>query len=134
MPGELVVEDRLGDDVLDRLRRAATGCPAGAWTLGRLCAVARDPDTGVLSAAANPRGEGVRRRALSERFADAFRHARPTIASRPVQPGATLTSFGGVTLPDDDEDDEDGDGATGLGGVHRLRGGQPAAAAADRRT
>jgi gamma-glutamyltranspeptidase/glutathione hydrolase len=25
------------------------------WSLGRLCAVARDPETGVVSAAANPR-------------------------------------------------------------------------------
>jgi gamma-glutamyltranspeptidase/glutathione hydrolase len=29
---------------------------AGPWSLGRLCAVARDPGTGMLSAAANPRG------------------------------------------------------------------------------
>jgi gamma-glutamyltranspeptidase/glutathione hydrolase len=28
----------------------------GPWSEGRLCAVARDPETGVLSAAANPRG------------------------------------------------------------------------------
>ena len=27
-----------------------------AWSLGRLCAVTRDPATGVLAAAANPRG------------------------------------------------------------------------------
>ena len=38
-------------------RRAATAVRAGRpWSLGRLCAVARDPDTGLLSAAANPRG------------------------------------------------------------------------------
>ena len=29
---------------------------AGDWALGRLSAVARDPATGQLSAAANPRG------------------------------------------------------------------------------
>jgi gamma-glutamyltranspeptidase/glutathione hydrolase len=28
----------------------------GPWSLGRLCAVARDPHTGMLSAGANPRG------------------------------------------------------------------------------
>jgi gamma-glutamyltranspeptidase / glutathione hydrolase len=56
-PGVLVVEDRLGDDVVDGL--AARGHDvrrAGPWTLGRMCVVARDPATGVLSAAANPRG------------------------------------------------------------------------------
>jgi len=26
------------------------------WSLGRMCAVARDPESGILSAAANPRG------------------------------------------------------------------------------
>jgi len=29
---------------------------APGWSLGRLSAVARDPETGVLQAAANPRG------------------------------------------------------------------------------
>ena len=29
---------------------------AGPWALGRLSAVSRDPETGVLRAAANPRG------------------------------------------------------------------------------
>ena len=29
---------------------------AGAWSLGRLSAVTRDPVTGELTAAANPRG------------------------------------------------------------------------------
>lgn len=56
-PGVLVVEDRFDDDVLAALRayghevRVTDG-----WSLGRLCAVSRDPSTGVLSAAANPRG------------------------------------------------------------------------------
>ena len=57
-PGELVVEDRLGDDVIDDL--AARGhkvTRGGPWALGRLCAVERDPETGVLTAGANPRGE-----------------------------------------------------------------------------
>jgi len=56
-PGELVVEDRLGAQVIAAL--AARGhrvVRAGDWTLGRLSAVARDPATGVLSAAATSRG------------------------------------------------------------------------------
>jgi gamma-glutamyltranspeptidase/glutathione hydrolase len=57
VPGELVAEDRLGDDVLTELaRRGHRVTRSGPWSLGRLCAVARDPDTGLLSAAANPRG------------------------------------------------------------------------------
>jgi gamma-glutamyltranspeptidase/glutathione hydrolase len=56
-PGVLVVEDRLGDDAIDGLvARGHDVRRAGPWTLGRMCAVARDPATGVLSAAANPRG------------------------------------------------------------------------------
>ena len=56
-PGELVVEDRLGDDVIAALAsRGHRVTRAGPWALGRLCAVERDPDDGVLSAAANPRG------------------------------------------------------------------------------
>jgi gamma-glutamyltranspeptidase / glutathione hydrolase len=56
-PGELVAEDRLGAGVLSELEaRGHQVVRAGAWTLGRLCAVARDGETGQLSAAANPRG------------------------------------------------------------------------------
>ncbi len=56
-PGELVVEDRLGDDVPAALAgRGHRVTRSGPWSLGRLSAVARDPDTGLLSAAANPRG------------------------------------------------------------------------------
>jgi gamma-glutamyltranspeptidase/glutathione hydrolase len=56
-PGELVVEDRLGDDVIEALAARGHGIVrAGPWMLGRLCAVARDPETGLLSAGANPRG------------------------------------------------------------------------------
>lgn len=56
-PGSLVVEDRLGDSVIADLEsRGHRVTRAGAWTLGRLCAVARDPASGILSAAANPRG------------------------------------------------------------------------------
>ena len=55
-PAELVVESRMGADVLAAL--AARGhrvTDAGAWMLGRLCAVGRDPESGLLSAGANPR-------------------------------------------------------------------------------
>jgi gamma-glutamyltranspeptidase/glutathione hydrolase len=56
-PGGAVVEDRLGDDVIAGLeRRGHRITRAGDWTLGRLSAVVRDPVTGVLQAAANPRG------------------------------------------------------------------------------
>jgi gamma-glutamyltranspeptidase/glutathione hydrolase len=56
-PGGAVVEDRLGDGVIAGLeRRGHRITRAGDWTLGRLSAVVRDPRTGVLQAAANPRG------------------------------------------------------------------------------
>ncbi len=56
-PGEVVVESRIGDDVVTELRRRGhTVTVAGPWSLGRLSAVSRDPETGVLRAAANPRG------------------------------------------------------------------------------
>ena len=56
-PGGAVVEDRLGADVLAGLEaRGHVLTRAGAWTLGRLSAVTRDPVTGLMGAAANPRG------------------------------------------------------------------------------
>jgi gamma-glutamyltranspeptidase/glutathione hydrolase len=56
-PGGAVVEDRLGDDVIAGLEaRGHRVTRAGDWTLGRVSAVVRDPRTGVLQAAANPRG------------------------------------------------------------------------------
>ncbi|HET8878112.1 MAG TPA: gamma-glutamyltransferase [Arthrobacter sp.] len=56
-PGGAVVEDRLGEDVIAGLeRRGHVVTKAGGWSLGRLSAVVRDPATGVLQAAANPRG------------------------------------------------------------------------------
>ncbi|MFD6137656.1 gamma-glutamyltransferase family protein, partial [Isoptericola sp. NPDC060257] len=56
-PGGAVVEDRLGADVLAGLvERGHVLTLAGDWALGRLSAVSRDPATGVLGAAANPRG------------------------------------------------------------------------------
>ncbi|WP_258370135.1 MULTISPECIES: gamma-glutamyltransferase family protein [unclassified Curtobacterium] len=57
-PAGIVVEDRIGDDVIAGLEaRGHVVTRAGGWTLGRLSSVGRDPRTGVLSAAANPRGE-----------------------------------------------------------------------------
>ena len=56
-PGSLYIEPRVDQDVLDELRRRGHDIiDAGPWSLGRLCAVGRDLDTGMLSAAANPRG------------------------------------------------------------------------------
>jgi gamma-glutamyltranspeptidase/glutathione hydrolase len=56
-PGVLVVEDRVPSDVLDELsRRGHRVMASDAWSLWRMCAVSRDPSTGVLRAGANPRG------------------------------------------------------------------------------
>jgi gamma-glutamyltranspeptidase/glutathione hydrolase len=56
-PGEIVVEDRLGEDVIAELRRRGHRVTvSGSWSLGRLSAVSIDPETGVLRAGANPRG------------------------------------------------------------------------------
>ncbi len=56
-PGVLVAEDRLGEGVLNALGRSGHRVVrAGPWSLSRMCAVARDERTGVLSAGANPRG------------------------------------------------------------------------------
>ncbi|WP_286957378.1 gamma-glutamyltransferase family protein [Brevibacterium sp. UBA7493] len=56
-PGGVVVEDRLGDEVIDGLiARGHVVSRAGNWSLGRLSCVTCDPETGILQAAANPRG------------------------------------------------------------------------------
>ncbi|AKJ09696.1 gamma-glutamyltransferase [Streptomyces incarnatus] len=56
-PGSVTVESRMDAEVVGELRRRGHDVTVGpAWSEGRLCAVARDPETGVLSAAANPRG------------------------------------------------------------------------------
>ncbi|GAA2889676.1 gamma-glutamyltransferase family protein [Streptomyces mexicanus] len=56
-PGSVTVESRTDPEVVAGLRRRGHDVTVGGpWTEGRLCAVARDPRTGVLSAAANPRG------------------------------------------------------------------------------
>ncbi|MDQ0407306.1 gamma-glutamyltransferase [Streptomyces sp. NPDC000349] len=55
--GSVTVESRMPAEVVAELRRRGHDVTVGdAWSEGRLCAVARDPETGVLSAAANPRG------------------------------------------------------------------------------
>jgi gamma-glutamyltranspeptidase / glutathione hydrolase len=57
LPGSVTVESRIGESAVAELRRRGHEVTvAGPWTEGRLCAVARDPESGVLSAAANPRG------------------------------------------------------------------------------
>ncbi|WP_189490993.1 gamma-glutamyltransferase family protein [Streptomyces antnestii] len=56
-PGSVTVESRIGEEIIEELRRRGHEVTVGEpWSEGRLCAVARDPETGVLSAAANPRG------------------------------------------------------------------------------
>ncbi|KUO20043.1 gamma-glutamyltransferase family protein [Streptomyces dysideae] len=56
-PGSVTVESRTGAAVIEELRRRGHDVTVGdPWSEGRLCAVARDPGTGILSAAANPRG------------------------------------------------------------------------------
>ena len=52
----VTVEERFGEDVIADLRRRGHEVEvSGPWTLGRVTAVAREPD-GLLKAAANPRG------------------------------------------------------------------------------
>ncbi|MEU9360346.1 gamma-glutamyltransferase [Streptomyces sp. NPDC048301] len=56
-PGSVTVEERMDPEVIEELRRRGHDVTVGEpWSEGRMCAVARDPETGVLSAAANPRG------------------------------------------------------------------------------
>ncbi|MEU1513511.1 gamma-glutamyltransferase [Streptomyces sp. NPDC005811] len=56
-PGSVTVESRTPAEVVEGLRRRGHDVTVGApWSEGRLCAVARDPESGILSAAANPRG------------------------------------------------------------------------------
>jgi gamma-glutamyltranspeptidase / glutathione hydrolase len=56
-PGRLVVEARHDPEVVDDLRaRGHLVELADPWSLGRTCAAGRDPATGFLLAAANPRG------------------------------------------------------------------------------
>ncbi|MER5726173.1 gamma-glutamyltransferase [Streptomyces sp. NPDC002418] len=56
-PGSVTVEEGMAPGVVEELRRRGHDVTVGApWSEGRMCVVARDPGTGVLSAAANPRG------------------------------------------------------------------------------
>ncbi|HWN36483.1 MAG TPA: gamma-glutamyltransferase [Pseudonocardia sp.] len=56
-PGSVVVESRIGEPTIAELRRRGHRVTVGEpWSEGRLCAVARDPERGVLAAGANPRG------------------------------------------------------------------------------
>ncbi len=56
-PGSVTLEARTDPGVTAELGRRGHHVTVGPpWSEGRLCAVARDPRTGILSAAANPRG------------------------------------------------------------------------------
>lgn len=56
-PAGLVIEERAGGAVIDELRKRGHDVTvSGAWSQGRLSVVTRDPDSGVLQGAANPRG------------------------------------------------------------------------------
>ncbi len=56
-PGGLVVENRLDAAIIRRLRDLGHVVrQAGEWSLGRLTSVTLDRSTGVITAAANPRG------------------------------------------------------------------------------
>jgi len=56
-PAVLVMEDRVDENAVEELQGKGHRVRfSGPWTLGRMCAVTRDPHTGVLSAGANPRG------------------------------------------------------------------------------
>jgi gamma-glutamyltranspeptidase / glutathione hydrolase len=56
-PGGLMIEERAGRAVIDELReRGHDVTVAEPWSLGRLSVVTRDPHSGLMQAAANPRG------------------------------------------------------------------------------
>jgi gamma-glutamyltranspeptidase/glutathione hydrolase len=56
-PGKIVVEGRLEAGVVAGLRaRGHDVTVVDPWSLGRISAVSRDPESGLLRAAANPRG------------------------------------------------------------------------------
>jgi gamma-glutamyltranspeptidase / glutathione hydrolase len=56
-PGGVMVEARLDPEVVAALRgRGHDVTVVDGWSLGRLSAVSRDPENGLLRAAANPRG------------------------------------------------------------------------------
>ncbi len=56
-PGRMHAESRIDPSVMSELRRRGHEViEAGPWSLGRICAVGRDRGSGLLSAAASPRG------------------------------------------------------------------------------
>ncbi len=56
-PGEVMAEARLDPAVVEALRARGHDVTAvDGWSLGRLSAVSRDPENGLLRGAANPRG------------------------------------------------------------------------------
>jgi len=56
-PGRMHAESRVDPSVISELRRRGHEVvEGGPWSLGRICAVGRDPDSGFISAAASPRG------------------------------------------------------------------------------
>jgi gamma-glutamyltranspeptidase/glutathione hydrolase len=58
-PGQLIVEDRLGDEVIAELElRGHRVLRSGPWSLGRMSAVSLQPRPAgaILRAGANPRG------------------------------------------------------------------------------
>ncbi len=55
--GVVVIESRAGEELITALEgRGHIVGRAGDWEIGRMCAVSRDPQTGVLRAGANARG------------------------------------------------------------------------------
>lgn len=57
VPNSLVIEGRAGGDVVAELRERGHDVTVGPdWSEGRICAVGRDPVSGILCAGANPRG------------------------------------------------------------------------------
>ncbi|MFX4271988.1 gamma-glutamyltransferase family protein [Propionibacteriaceae bacterium Y1685] len=56
-PGSLVIEGGAEHELIKGLKDRGHNVTVGApWSEGRLCAVSRDPESGILSAGANPRG------------------------------------------------------------------------------
>ena len=55
-PGEMSVEDRIPEPVREALRKKGHQLSVtSGWSLGSSAAIAVDPETGVLSAGADPR-------------------------------------------------------------------------------
>lgn len=94
-PGRVVLEANHGREVADRLRARGHDVVLGEpWSEGRLSAVARAPETGILHAAANPRGmqgytaDGEGHRAPAKRCG----HSHVDRSFTPIECGFTTTS------------------------------------------